>query len=703
MNNNLDFLTEEKHLNQTISLLNEEILNYINKRKYITEYIVDYRKKVIEEYRDDEDKILEYFDHEAYVKEEAYKSIDKKLKEYTILKESPYFGKVTFIEDGDRTAEEIYIGRFGLTKEGSFEPVIVDWRAPIASLFYKGTLGKSSYESPVGEIEADILGRRQLIVKRGELKGVFDSALDVKDEILQMVLTNNSSDKLKDIVMTIQEEQDEIIRAPKDKVVVVNGVAGSGKTTIALHRVSYLLYNFRKQFGDKVLILGPNDIFMDYINGVLPSLGEDGIDNMTFESFAIKEIGLKENFTEFSYYIEKAMQGDEKSLLDYKEKSSKSFAKELDKKVQEMNGNYFNIKPVIFDGEEIVSKEEIKELFDKHYAYMPLFRRSEKIKRILISKIKDKRDEYVWKLNKDIEEKIKSIKEEDLIFEKNNLDFQRRLRIREIIRYVMNARDELNTWILHEDVVDIYKKATNTTDLGYMDLAGILYLMIKLEGKKSKKEYKHVVIDEAQDYNFMQFEVIKELTGSTSYTIVGDSNQRLIETDEKPAMTNLDTIFEKSRIMNFSLNKSYRSTQEIMEYASKFLKEERIVPLVRNGEKVLEEETENMEETIDTINSIIEDYEEEGLESIAVITKNKEELKEISHRLKEKVKILTFDRNDIIYNGGKVLIPAYYAKGLEFDGVIILENENNTPDLVNYIMCTRALHRLSIIKTKNIL
>lgn len=703
MNNNLDFLTEEKHLNQTISLLNEEILNYINKRKYITEYIVDYRKKVIEEYRDDEDKILEYFDHEAYVKEEAHKSIDKKLKEYTILKESPYFGKVTFIEDGDRTAEEIYIGRFGLTKEGSFEPVIVDWRAPIASLFYKGTLGKSSYESPVGEIEADILGRRQLIVKRGELKGVFDSALDVKDEILQMVLTNNSSDKLKDIVMTIQEEQDEIIRAPKDKVVVVNGVAGSGKTTIALHRVSYLLYNFRKQFGDKVLILGPNDIFMDYINGVLPSLGEDGIDNMTFESFAIKEIGLKENFTEFSYYIEKAMQGDEKSLLDYKEKSSRSFAKELDKKVQEMNENYFNIKPVIFDGEEIVSKEEIKELFDKHYAYMPLFRRSEKIKRILISKIKDKRDEYVWKLNKDIEEKIKSIKEEDLIFEKNNLDFQRRLRIREIIRYVMNARDELNTWILHEDLVDIYKKATNTTDLGYMDLAGILYLMIKLEGKKSKKEYKHVVIDEAQDYNFMQFEVIKELTGSTSYTIVGDSNQRLIETDEKPAMTNLDAIFEESKIMNFSLNKSYRSTQEIMEYASKFLKEERIVPLVRNGEKVLEEETENMEETIDTINSIIEDYEEEGLESIAVITKNKEELKEISHRLKEKVKILTFDRNDIIYNGGKVLIPAYYAKGLEFDGVIILENENNTPDLVNYIMCTRALHRLSIIKTKNIL
>ncbi|MEG1002100.1 MAG: AAA family ATPase [Clostridium sp.] len=702
MSNNLDFLMEEKNLEQTLSLLNEEILNYIDKRKYITQYIIDYRKKVIEEYRDDEDKVSEYFDHEAYVKEEAYKSIDRKLKEYTILKDSPYFGKVSFLEEDDRTAEEIYVGRFGLTKEGSFEPVVIDWRAPIASLFYKGTLGKSSYESPAGEIETDILARRQLIVKKGELKGVFDSAVDVKDDILQMVLTTNSSDKLKDIVMTIQEEQDEIIRAPKDKIVVVNGVAGSGKTTIALHRVSYLLYNFRKQFGDKVLILGPNDIFMDYINGVLPSLGEDGIDNMTFEAFAKSEIGLEENFTEFAYYIEKAMNNNEKALSDYKDKSSKKFALKLDEKVKEMDEKYFNIEPVMFDGEEIVSAKEIEELFNKHYRYMPLFRRSEKIKRILTSKIKDKRDEKVRNLNSEIEEKIKTIKEEDLVFEKNNLEYQRRLQIREIVREVMNSRDALKSWLIHEDIVDIYKKITNTNDLGFMDLAGILYLMIKLNGKKCTKEYKHVVIDEAQDYNYMQFEVIKELTGCTSYTIVGDSNQRLIETDEAPAMTNLKDVFDESRIMEFFLNKSYRSTQEIMEYASQFLKEDKIIPLVRNGEKVLEEETESIEDTIETIASIIEDYEDEGLESIAVITKNKEELKEVSHRLKEKVKILTFDRNDIIYNGGKVLIPAYYAKGLEFDGVIILENEENTPDLVNYIMCTRALHRLSVIKTKNI-
>ena len=698
MENNLDFLMEEAHLNDTLNIINEEILSYIEKRKYITEYIIDYRKKVIEEYRDDEDKVLEYFDHEAYVKEEAFKNIDKKLKEYTILKESPYFGKINFIEEGD-SPEEIYIGRFGLTREGTYEPVIVDWRAPIASLFYKGNVGESSYTSPSGEISADILSRKQLVIKNGELKGVFESAIDVKDEILQMVLTSNSSEKLKDIVMTIQEEQDEIIRAPKDKAVVVNGVAGSGKTTIALHRISYLLYNFRKQFGDKVLILGPNDIFMDYINGVLPSLGEDGVDNMTFEAFAIKEIGINEPITEFSYYIEEAMKGNEEALKEYKYKSSFEFVRKLDDSIEEMNENYFSLDSVKFFGEEIVSKDEIRELFNKHYAYMPLFRRSDKIKRILISKIKDKRDEYIWKLNKEIQEKISALTEDELIFEKNNLDFTRRLRIREIVREVINARERLNECLNNEDTVSIYKKITNTDNLGFMDLAGILYLMIKLNGKKTKKEYKHVVIDEAQDYNYIQFIVLKELTGAKSYTIVGDSNQRLIDTKEVPAMLKLNEILDN--VMEFSLNKSYRSTQQIMEYASKFLDEEKIVPLVRSGESVLEEETENIEETIDTITSIIEDYEEEGLESIAVITKKKDELKNLSHRLKEKVKILTFDRNDIIYRGGKVLIPAYFAKGLEFDGVIILEDDTDTPNLVKYIMCTRALHRLSVIKQIN--
>jgi DNA helicase-2/ATP-dependent DNA helicase PcrA len=703
----IDLLREENKLNEIIAILNKEILNYLEKRKQVTNYILDARKKYIEEYKDDEDQIIDYFDHENYVKEEAYRTIDKRLMEFTKLKEVPYFGKVTFKEN-DEIPEEIYVGRYGLTLENSYEPLIVDWRAPIAALFYKGALGKSSYNPPAGEIGVDILSRKQLVIKKGELKGVFDSVVDIKDEILQMVLTDNSSDKLKDIVMTIQKEQDEIIREDKNKVVIVNGVAGSGKTTIALHRISYLLYNFRKQFGDKVLIFGPNDIFMDYIAQVLPSLGESNINQTTFENFAKKELGLEdEDIRSFGNYIEEVMDGNKAELKEYVYKNSKEFVYLLNSGIEKLNKEYFKMKPVNFRNEEIVSIKEIEELFTVYYKDMSLFRRSEKIRRILTSKIKDKRDEEFYKLNAEFKEKISRLSEEELKIERGNLEYLRRIKIRKIIRNVINSRNQLDSWIKHDTVIDIYKRIVRlninqeeaSEKLGYMDLAGILYLAVKLQGLKYQKEIKHIVIDEAQDYSFMQFEIIKEITGCKSYTIVGDSNQRLIETKEEPAMLHLDEIFQDlgAEVKMYELNKSYRSTQEIMEYANKFLSQDKIVPLVRRGETVIEEEVSSNDDFISTLISIIEDYEENGNENIAVIFKGKKELNKFTNIIKEKMSIQNIDNEDIIYKGGKVLMPAYLAKGLEFDGVIVIENESIEP-LVKYIMCTRALHRLSVIK-----
>lgn len=696
LNKDIEFVIEEEKLQETLSILDAEMLNYIAKRKFISEYIVDYRKKVLEEYKDDDDKIIDYFDHETYVKEEAFKTIDKRLKEFTVLKEVPYFGKVTFNEEAEGV-EQLYIGRFGLTPEKTYEPIIVDWRAPVAALFYKGTLGATSYNSPDGEINTNLIDRRQFVIKKGELKGLFDSAVDVKDEILQMMLTSNSNKSLQDIVMTIQKEQDEIIRAAKDKAIVVNGVAGSGKTTIALHRVSYLLYNFRKEFGDKVLILGPNEIFIDYISQVLPTLGESGIEQTTFENYAIQQIGLTEPVKRFSEYMEEAMSGQKEALEDYKYKASNVFMDFLDKNLDDMENEYFKIQPIKYYGEIIVDEDEINELFFGYYKDMPLFRRSEKIKRILISKIKDKRDEYVRRLNDDIKKKISELAPEDLEIERVNLEFQRKIKIREIVREVMNSRSALDIWINHEETVSVYKRITKTEQLGYMDLAGILYLMVKLDGLKSKKQIKHIVIDEAQDYTITQFKLIKELTGCKSYTIVGDSNQRLIELDEEPALLNLNEVFNQ-KIEEYSLVKSYRSTQEIMEYSNKFLIENKVVPLVRNGEAVIEEETTSDEDTIQTIISLIEDFEDDGLENIAIIVSNKYNLKETSLSLKKKIKILTFDNDDMVYNGGRVLLPAYYAKGLEFDGVILLEGKDIIPNLVKYIICTRALHRLAVVK-----
>lgn len=693
--NNFEFLQEEQNLEYTLNLLSQEILNYIQKRKDVSDYILEYRKKFIEEYRDDEDKVMEYFDHERYVKEEMYRTIDKKLAEFTKLKESPYFGKVNFEDNG--YAEQIYVGRYGLTPEGNFDAAIVDWRAPVASLFYKGTLGETSYKSPDGEVLVDILARRQIMIKKGKLEGFFDSDIDVKDDILQMILSSNAGEKLKDIVMTIQKEQDEIIREERMKVVVVNGVAGSGKTTIALHRVAYLLYNFREQLGDKVLILGPNDIFIDYIGEVLPTLGESNVNQQTFAHFVINEIGLNEPIIDFTAYLEEVLKGNEEVINEIKYKAGEGFISVLDKKCEDLENSYFNVQAAKFFDEEVVSIEEINDLFENYYKYMPLFRRSKKIKRIITEKLKDKRDELVRNLNAEVKGKLASLTEEQLVIEQNNIEFQRKIRIREIVRELMIQKENLAKWIDNESIVDIYKEFTNTENLSYLDLPAILYLMIKLDGKKASKEIKHIVIDEAQDYSMLQFIVLKELTGCKSYTIVGDSNQRLIKVEEEPAMLKLKSLFG-GFVKNYALNKSYRSTFQIMEYASKLLDENAIVPFVRKGKFDVEEvEVKDEDDLIDTILETLEDYDDENYDNIAIITKDKEELKKIAPELKKFTKLLAFDREDAIYRGGKVIVPSYYAKGLEFDGVIIVNFDDNTDDLVKYIMATRALHRLKVV------
>ncbi|BDU91158.1 UvrD-helicase domain-containing protein [Clostridium perfringens] len=700
----IEFLVEEKKLEEVSNILNEEMLSYINKRKFVTQYILDYRKNAVEEYKDDEDKLIEYFDHERYVKEQAFTTIDKKLKELTILKESPYFGRVTFNDLEFDQKDTLYVGRFGVTPEGSYEPVIVDWRAPVASLFYHGSLGEASYTSPDGPIKCDIEGRRQIIVKKGELKGVFDSAIDVKDDILQMVLSNNSSDKLKDVIMTIQQEQDEIIRKERTSNIVVNGVAGSGKTTIALHRVAYLLYNYRKELEDKVLILGPNGIFMEYISQVLPSLGEVGVKQETFASFALKEMDSELYIMSFDKYLEKILSEDKEFIEDAKYKNSYEIIKDLDNLVKEMDKDYFHVEDVKYFGDLVISKEEIEEMFNKHYEYMPLFRRSEKIKRIILSKIKDKRDEKVWELNEELRKEKEKLTPEELLIEENNLEFRRKLRIREIVKEVMDSRAKLDRWISREDVLDIYDRFNgNKKEYTINDLAPILYLAIKLEGKKATKDYRHVVIDEAQDYSPLQFKVVRELTGTKYFTVVGDVNQRLIKYSDLAPMMELGKIFDDVNPDIYNLNKSYRSTYEIMEYANKYLDEDRIIPIVRHGKPVEEIEFHNNEELSESIIESLKEFSNEGLESIAIITRDKEELEKVYNLISNKVHLVKFDNEDVLYKGGNVIIPSYFAKGLEFDGVIIVDNgslKDENEDLIKYIMSTRALHRLKEIQFK---
>ncbi len=693
----LQFGLEEEKLKEVIEIINDEILRCIEKRQYITNTILEYRKNILEEYKDDEDKIIEYFDHENYIKEESFKSTDKKLKELTILKPSPYFGKITFRED-DFGIEDIYIGRFGVTLEETFEPLVVDWRAPIAALFYNGTGDEGHYTSPNGEIYVSILGRMQYIIKKGKLEGLFNSNIEIKDDMLQMVLSKNSSDKLKDIIMTIQKEQDDIIRQDKNKIVVVDGVAGSGKTTIALHRVAYLIYNYRKLIENKVLILGPNRIFIDYISNVLPTLGETGIYQTTFLDLALDMIDV-DDAIDIKTVMERILSGDKELEKTIKYKRSSKFKEDLDNLISELKTNGYDIKDVVFKDKVIASKEEINKMLQVELISLPLFRRAKKIKRILFAKIRDARDEAFREIESWYKEKKASYTEDELLLHLNHLDFERRIKIRELINYVMNIKSELE-YLNEKSIEEIYEKFNGHKDYTEDDLVGILYLKIKLMGLKITREIKHLVIDEAQDYSPLQFEVLKDLTNTKSMTIVGDSNQQILPKEGKSSIEELPAVFENEQVEVFKLNKSYRSTKEIMEYSNKYLNDTSIVPMVRTGEPVEEVKVTGDSEIKEAIVEAVKKFKTSGLENVAVISKDLTSATKWFNLIESEVSAKLIEKENIHLNEGVMVMPSYYAKGLEFDGAIIIDEEMNHSfkDNLMYIMCTRALHRLKVIK-----
>lgn len=505
--------------------------------------------------------------------------------------------------------------------------------------------------------------------------------------------------------MTIQKEQDDLIRQPRVKTIVVDGVAGSGKTTIALHRVAYLLYNYRKILEDKLLILGPNNVFMEYISTVLPSLGESGVKQTTFRDFAFDILEIEEVMS-LKEYMEKVLSGESEFAEEITYKNSIEYKNFLDDAVEKLDKDYFKIEDLIFMDELVISKADIMEMFNKHYKTMPLFRRSKKIKRIIYAKIRDARDEKVRIIQKEYEKTVQSLSEEEQDLKLNNLDFNRRIKIREVIKEVIELKRNL-TSLQNENCVELYNQINGYKRLTENDLGGILYFKIKLEGIKISEEIKHVVIDEAQDYNQLQFMVIKELTRCTSLTIVGDSNQRMIPYEGKLPMLDIKNILPECNVQEFRLNTSYRSTVEIMEYANKYLNAEPIVPIVRNGEMVTENSISNIDELKSFIVQKIGAFKSKDYKSIAVICKDIKETEKIFNLINDVASFKIISNENAVYHSGIVVLPSYFAKGLEFDAVIMVLDQlggmdgYKQEDKLRYVMATRALHELHVAVTKS--
>lgn len=695
---NLDISQEElakehAYLERVLGLILQEMMKNTSKKKVVYDDIVEYRKSLIDEYRSDEDKQIDYFDHNRYVQEESFKAIEKKLLELTELSSTPYFGKITLKEEGEEE-EALYIGKYGLVDEKLYEPLIIDWRAPIASLFYKGTVGKDTYKAPMGEVVVELLLRRQFLIKEGQLRGIFDSQTDVKDEILLAVLSSNAGKKLKDIIMTIQEEQDKIIREKREGVLVVNGVAGSGKTTIALHRTAYLLYNYRQMLENKVLILGPNNMFMDYISQVLPSLGESGVHHNTFKDLALELLDFQEPMFMGEDYVEALLGEDEELVEDARRKRDPSFKDLLDEQIEEVEKTYFAFRDIFFLGKTLMTKEVMERTLLEDFKCMPFFKRAKRLKRVIITKLKEVRDERRYEIDKKYEA-MKRMKKDGN--DANTLRGMRRSEIRELLRAVAMKREEFREFS-EGDYLKGYKGFMAFKFYTEADIAPLLYFKHKLYGLKLPYQVNHVVLDEAQEYSLIHYEVLKDIAGTTSFTVVGDTNQMILHGDS--AMKDLRQVF--SDVRHYDLKKSYRSTFEIMDFANSFLGEEKIVPLVRQGAPVVDKEDLSLEECLEEIVQAVTAYKEADLDTIGILTKDMATTKELYQLLKNRINVKLIDSEDALLKGDLYLMPSYFAKGLEFDGVIMVEKKGEEGQaLIRYIMATRALHRLTRLTYKD--
>lgn len=674
----------------------------------------------------------------------------KKLDDIKKIKDKPYFARMDFKEKS-KELESFYIGKISLLDSKTAYPIIVDWRAPIANLYYEGKLGESSYEALGEKIEGEISLKRQYIIEKQKLLKYVDINVTGNDELLDSALEEKADDRLKNIVATIQDEQNKIIRAGLDKPLIVQGVAGSGKTTIALHRIAYLIYNYEKQFKpEEFMIIAPTRFFLNYISNILPDLGVDDVKQCTFEDFAYDVIGKKLRISDSNeklvIIVNKEFDDINKGNTDImikeaKYKSSLDFKEAIDKYLIDIENNYIPKEDFCFTNHLIMKQADIDYLFKNTYKMYNFSNRINEIEKNMVSELNRKSEKILEELKSERTRRITGLvgkERADLYDQYDKIIKLLEKSPKKVVKEYLDKIPKLDCVKYYKDFIDKYLQnsspvmeylKSNTSrnlsknEISFEDLAPLMYIQIRIFGIKEKCRIKHVVIDEAQDYGEFQFDVLKNIINSNSMTILGDIAQgvhyyRGIENWKRF----INTEFKDVNTTYTTLSKTYRTTKEIMEVANKVInklpdyEKEFIVlgdPVIDRKNSIYMEKIEegrlNKENSSKTlsiitgINNRINKHLSDGYKSIAIIAKDMKEcevLEKELRKIREDVKLIK--GKDSEYNAGISIVPSYLAKGLEFDCVIV-SNANNKKytnsslDIkLLYVTVTRAMSKLDI-------
>ena len=587
--------------------------------------------------------------------------------------DSPYFGRVDFQYEGEDEPETFYIGIGNFAEETGRTPLIYDWRAPVSGLFYDFDKGEASYQAPGGLMEGEITSKWQYKIRKGKMVYGFESDMKIDDDILKAELGANGDVQLKNIIRTIQKEQNAIIRNTKDRILVIQGVAGSGKTSVALHRIAYLLYHDRKNLkSSNILILSPNGVFSDYISHILPELGEENIQEMSFDLFAYQELRDTAADCEDKYdMIEQAMK-DPAVGERCREKQSGEFLDQMEEFLLILEDELMNFTNVEYRHYQIPSSRII-ELFYEKFLDVPLLSRIEAVMEYLL-------DEYETPTGRDLSE------EERPVFQEK---FLKMYETRDLYRIY-------SRFLEYAGYAPLPQSSWEQRLLAYEDVYPMLYMKYKLLRPGNRRNIKHLVIDEMQDYSRMQYLILAKLF-PCKMTILGDKAQTM---DEK--MQDVTRFLPKvlgKDIRIIQMNKSYRNTVEIAEYAGKLAGMTDMELFERHGKPVEEKKIVNREEALEKILQNLKLGEEE-YETAAVLTMTQEEAGKIYRQLKEKLEeeysISYVDRDSSSFQKGITVTTFYLAKGLEFDQVFTLHPGEGSGMITQakYICATRALHEL---------